>query len=116
MDLDLDPDRDDGVPAPEPKAVVAESAKGSDKVYSKSAFRITSLDLGQKWRATSVGSEALGSRRACKEVGSTSDENFSEAEDALMVMLLAGARTLAGATLAGSCRFISRSRPAPPAF
>jgi hypothetical protein len=86
-----DYDSDGGVPAPEPTAVVAETAKGSDKALSKSKFRITSLDLGQTWRAGAVGSGLWAAARACKEVGSTSDENFSEAEDALMVMLLAGA-------------------------
>ena len=64
--------------------------EGSDKVYG-GVLPDASLDLGQKRRATSVGSGLWAAARACKEVGSTSDENFSEAEDALMVMLLAGA-------------------------
>ncbi len=84
-------DLPEGVPAPEPLAVVAETARGSDKVLNPTPFRITSLDLGLRWRATTVGGGLWAAARACAEEGSTCDEDFTPAEDALMVMLLAGA-------------------------
>tara|TARA_B100000780_G_C21112745_1_gene449843 strand:+ start:117 stop:488 length:372 start_codon:yes stop_codon:yes gene_type:complete len=77
-----------------PRPVVHEAVKGADKILKPSEFSITSLDLGLKWRSTSGSCVLHAAARACiettKKVGQGEDE-FTPAEDALMVQLLAGA-------------------------
>lgn len=75
-------------------SAVNETVKGADKILKPSEFRISSLDLGLKWRTTTSSCGLWAAARACQEtekkVGQGEDELTSE-EDALMVMLLAGA-------------------------
>ena len=77
-----------------PRPQVTETIKGADKILHPSEFRITSLDLGLKWRTTTTSCGLWAAARACKEtekkLGQGEDELTPE-EDALMVMLLAGA-------------------------
>jgi hypothetical protein len=78
-----------------PRPVVHETIKGADKILHPSKFQITSLDLGLKWRATTGSCGLWAAARACEEIPTTIEgkveDEFTPAEDALMVMLLGGA-------------------------
>jgi hypothetical protein len=76
-----------------PRPVISEAVKGADKILHPSKFRMTSLDLGLKWRATTGSCGLWAAARACAEIPDRDplDDTLTPAEDALMVMLLAGA-------------------------
>ena len=77
-----------------PRPQIHEAVKGADKILHPSAFRITSLDLGLKWRATTGSAGLWAAARACIEISTScdpTDNTLTPAEDALMVMLLGGA-------------------------
>lgn len=76
-----------------PRPAVHEAVKGADKILQPSTFRITSLDLGRVWRSTTAGCGLWAAARACIEMPDRDPNSdiLTPAEDALMVMLLAGA-------------------------
>ena len=84
-------DLPEGIPASEPSPVVTETARGSDKILKPTPFRITSLDLGLRWRATSIGGGLWAAARRVRGGRDHLRRGLTPAEDALMVMLLAGA-------------------------
>ena len=92
-----------------PRPQIHEAVKGADKILHPSAFRITSLDLGLKWRATTGSAGLWAAARACIEIPSRDHDTLTPAEDALMVMLLGG-QIPVGAIIWANCRCTGLNR------